>query len=679
MHRVILGILLFALLISPSVQFRSTGDGILSTKIETTAAQAQTGAVLTLSNNGRYFMNPDGTTYSMLGANLFFVGYRGIDDTFRQENYPQYSNNNQWVDGFFKKMAEHGINYIRVFTSNARLFDVDCDQVGGRDFSHPVASVQGHMDLTLDTAAKYGIKIAITLFSESGGYWCYWTDSETRDIVDYYVGRYGDHPGLGMWDMINEPHSIRRTTWLDALEDYLRQQDQDRHPIMLQFNTGNGYSGGQTVLDNVDALSIRSYEGNLLTKVDTMHDRIENELDWTRTHPQTGAQVGYPVYQGEGRDHETTTNPADPATSEATLHSLWVAYASGATGMHPWQIDRDTRHPMLSEEELDYFFAISRVLPRLGLGELGYQNADDQLSSSPVNTYAIAAGNSRLFGYLWNRSANSVSPQVNFSGLSSGKSYTIEWLDPATGDVRSKLTRTATSGSITVTAPQIPGDSNTKRYDGNSIAVFVSDGASPPSQTFEDVPQSHWAYDYIEALYQGGYISGCSSQTLIYCPEEAMTRAESAVFVERGLNGGGFTPPSPAQQRFADVPLSEWYAKWAESLWTNGMTAGCQVNPLRYCPQIDNVRAEATVFFLRMLLGASYVPPDPTTQVYEDVPIGPNAPWFSRWVNAAYEAGLTQGCEAPPDQGDGLFRPSEALTRAEAACMMARAKGLLPS
>lgn len=671
-----LRISLLLIMVLANFQVGQVGKDQISIGLSPSPAQAGAGPVLTLSDNGRYFMNPDGTTYTMLGANLFFVGYRGIDDTFRQQNYPQYGNHAQWIDGYFKTLSDHGINYIRVFTSNARLFAVDCEQVGGRDFSHPVSSVQANMDLTLDTAAKYGIKITITLFSESGGYWCYWTDAETRDIVDYYVDRYGDHPGLGMWDMINEPHSIRRTTWLDALESYLRQQDDDRHPIMLQFNTGNSYSGGQSVLDNVDALSIRSYEGNLFNKVDVMHGRIENELGWTRTHPQTGEQVGYPIYQGEGRDQESSTNPADAASSEATLHSLWVAYASGATGMHPWQIDRNTNHPMLSDEELDYFYAISRVLPRLGLGELGYENANANLSSSGVNTYAIAAGNGRLFGYLWNRTGSSVTPQVKISGLSSGRSYTIEWVDPATGDIRSKVTRTASGSSITITAPQIPGDTRSGRYDDNSLGVFVYDGAPAPTPTFNDVSLSHWAYDAVEALYQGGFISGCSTTAMLYCPEDPMTRAESAVFVERGLNGGGFTPPAPGEPMFADVALSEWFAKWAGALWDDGMTAGCATNPLRYCPQAEHLRAEATVFFLRMLNGESYEPPQPVSQVYDDVPIGANAPWFSRWVAAAYAAGLTEGCEAPDERGDNLFRPDEPLTRAEAACMMARAKSL---
>jgi len=47
-------------------------------------------------------------------------------------------------------------------------------------------------------------------------------------------------------------------------------------------------------------------------------------------------------------------------------------------------------------------------------------------------------------------------------------------------------------------------------------------------------------------------------------------------------------------------------------------------------------------------------------------------------VAAAYAAGLTQDCEDPPNRGADRFRPQDPITRAEAACMMVRAKGLSP-
>ena len=197
--------------------------------------------------------------------------------------------------------------------------------------------------------------------------------------------------------------------------------------------------------------------------------------------------------------------------------------------------------------------------------------------------------------------------------------------------------------------------------------------------SFSDLPLTHWAYDDIEALFQKGFVSGCNESPRRYCPDATMVRAESAVFVVRGRWGGGFLPPQPGQSPFADVPLTEWYAKWVSQLWDDGFTAGCATASLLYCPQQGHTRAEATVFMLRMMLGADYQPPatDPRRPFsFDDVPIGPDPAWYVRWIYAADDHGLIRDCEEPIQRADARFRPDEALTRAEAACMMARAKNL---
>ncbi len=187
--------------------------------------------------------------------------------------------------------------------------------------------------------------------------------------------------------------------------------------------------------------------------------------------------------------------------------------------------------------------------------------------------------------------------------------------------------------------------------------------------TFADVPFDHWAHDYIEVLYREGYVAGCSTEPLMYCPESTMTRAESAVFVERGVHGAGYLPPSPTETVFADVPVSEWFSKWATGLWNDGYTAGCGTDPLIYCPLQEHTRTEGTVFFLRMLMGANYVPPD-AAGIFSDVP---TTFWGAKWIEAAFNAGLIPACETEPEL---RFCPDDPLDRAMAAYMMVQAKGL---
>jgi hypothetical protein len=191
-----------------------------------------------------------------------------------------------------------------------------------------------------------------------------------------------------------------------------------------------------------------------------------------------------------------------------------------------------------------------------------------------------------------------------------------------------------------------------------------------PFPIFTDVPFSHPYNAEIEALYQAGYTAGCSTNPLMYCPEATMNRAESSVFVERGIHTASYDPPTPTSQVFADLPLDSWAAKWVNGLWQDQYTAGCGTNPLVYCPWQGHTRAEGCVFYMRMLNGATYEPPQPAQQTFGDVPL---STWYAKWVQAAYDAGLLTACQTSPEL---RFCPEGPLTRALAAYMMVQAKGL---
>ncbi|NIS81720.1 MAG: hypothetical protein GTO14_16280, partial [Anaerolineales bacterium] len=75
------------------------------------------------------------------------------------------------------------------------------------------------------------------------------------------------------------------------------------------------------------------------------------------------------------------------------------------------------------------------------------------------------------------------------------------------------------------------------------------------------------------------------------------------------------------------VPLSSWAAKWVTVLWEDGYTAGCSLSPPLYCPWQGNTRAEASVFFLKMLHGRDFVPAQPTVQRFADVALDT---WYAK-------------------------------------------------
>jgi len=181
---------------------------------------------------------------------------------------------------------------------------------------------------------------------------------------------------------------------------------------------------------------------------------------------------------------------------------------------------------------------------------------------------------------------------------------------------------------------------------------------------FADVPSSYWANSWIERLFSAGITSGCGIKPLIYCPEQSVTRAQMAIFLERGMNGSAFTPPAGTGTIFADVPLNYWAVNWVEKLFADGITTGCNITPLNFCPDNSVTRAEMAVFLLRAKYGASYTPPA-ATGVFADVP---TTHWAANWIEQLYAEGITTGCGSSPL----TYCPEDSVTRAQMAVFLVR-------
>ncbi len=184
-----------------------------------------------------------------------------------------------------------------------------------------------------------------------------------------------------------------------------------------------------------------------------------------------------------------------------------------------------------------------------------------------------------------------------------------------------------------------------------------------PTGRFDDVdPASHFAFTFVEALERSGVTGGCGGS--IYCPDDPVTRAQMAVFLERGINGSGFVPPPASGEVFADVGASDFAAAFIEQLAADGITGGCGGG--NYCPTSAVTRAQMAVFLLRAKFGSAYVPP-PATGIFSDVPIGSFADAFIEQLAAE---GITGGC------GNGNFCPDDPITRAQMAVFLVRTFGL---
>ena len=176
--------------------------------------------------------------------------------------------------------------------------------------------------------------------------------------------------------------------------------------------------------------------------------------------------------------------------------------------------------------------------------------------------------------------------------------------------------------------------------------------------TFSDVLPDYWAFTNIEILAANGITSGCGNNN--YCPESSVTRAEMAVFLERGILGSDFKPDPGVGNIFLDVPSDYWAGGWIELLYSDGITTGCGFS--NYCPENAVTREQMAVFLLRAKYGSDYKPPTPTG-VFDDVVL---SHWSAGWIEQLATEGITGGC------GNNNYCPKDPVTRAQMAVFLVK-------
>jgi hypothetical protein len=133
------------------------------------------------------------------------------------------------------------------------------------------------------------------------------------------------------------------------------------------------------------------------------------------------------------------------------------------------------------------------------------------------------------------------------------------------------------------------------------MAVFVlvakdGPGSPPPAcsppNIFNDVPETSPFCRWIEELSNRGVVSGCGGGN--YCPSDAVTREQMAVFVLRTLEPALSPPACAAPNLFNDVPETSPFCRWIEELANRGVVSGCGGGA--YCPTDPVTREQMGVF-----------------------------------------------------------------------------------
>ena len=173
---------------------------------------------------------------------------------------------------------------------------------------------------------------------------------------------------------------------------------------------------------------------------------------------------------------------------------------------------------------------------------------------------------------------------------------------------------------------------------------FIDDGAL--SRVFEDS---------INKVARAGITTGCNAEGTRFCPDQPVTRAQMAVFLQRA-----FKLPTPATtDRFQDV---DGFARDAiAAIAQAGITAGCNTDGTRYCPDQPVTRAQMAAFLVRALKLTTPVRPAPFTDIFDH--------HFRNEITAIAAAKITAGCNT-----DGTrYCPDQPVTRAQMAVFLARA------
>ena len=121
---------------------------------------------------------------------------------------------------------------------------------------------------------------------------------------------------------------------------------------------------------------------------------------------------------------------------------------------------------------------------------------------------------------------------------------------------------------------------------------------SPPAAgtVFLDVPSGAFAAAWIEQVALEGISGSCGGGN--YCPNSIVNRQQMAVFLLKASRGSSYAPPA-CTGVFGDVPCPGTFTNWIERLYTLGITGGCSVSPLLYCPTSNVNRGQMAVFVVK--------------------------------------------------------------------------------
>ena len=129
------------------------------------------------------------------------------------------------------------------------------------------------------------------------------------------------------------------------------------------------------------------------------------------------------------------------------------------------------------------------------------------------------------------------------------------------------------------------------------MCIRSSSMAHTNDEAYSDVDVSNVHHSSIVSLLNQGVFEGTDCDQGRFCPSEPLQRWQIAVWLVRILEDTELI--TAAESRFADVGRLEWWLPHVERLYDLGVTAGCSVEPLRFCPHQPVSRGQVATLLSR--------------------------------------------------------------------------------
>ena len=213
-----------------------------------------------------------------------------------------------------------------------------------------------------------------------------------------------------------------------------------------------------------------------------------------------------------------------------------------------------------------------------------------------------------------------------------------------------------------------PGDSASLRTSWRNqtpgatlpLSATITKVTGPPSTGYQIIFSSI-SYNNVPP----GSVAPCTScaQVIVSDPTPRPVTHWDAVASEVN-NFNGFKNWSLHVGRsFTDVPLTNGFYRFVETLLHRGITGGC--SPTAYCPASSTTREQMAAFVLLAKEGPSYSPPACVAGAEQFADVPPTSP-FCRWIEELARRGVAGGC------GGGNYCPTGPITRDQMSVFVLR-------